>query len=294
MSALGIPVLVTYTVTASGQPAEAVPATPLQVSVAQVHLGLKGDPGDIHPSMNGLVLAAQAAANAAAQSAAAVDLGALGQAVEDSQAAQQAAEAAAGQSSDKANEAAASAAAIVAMAATLLTSLPTGAALPGANQGPIWHDDYATIMTWRTIGAYTGYASVDLGQVAYFDAETAPTGWIECAGQVCTDEALNAFRGTNVLRDLRGEFIRGWDHGRGVDAARAFGSTQGHSTQPHTHTITPPTAQYVGDMGSGGNVTATGAGTSWGSNKVFPTATGSYGTGETRPRNVALLPCIKR
>lgn len=288
MSALGIPVLVTYTVTASGQPAEAVPATPLQVSVAQVHLGLKGDPGDIHPSMNGLVLAAQAAANAAAQSAAAVDLGALGQAVTDSQTAKGEAEAAAGVAATKAGEAAGSAAAIVAMAATLLTSLPTGAALPGANQGPIWHDDYATIMTWRTIGAYTGYASVDLGQVAYFDAETPPTGWLECAGQVCTDAALNAFRGTNVLRDLRGEIIRGWDHARGVDTGRVFGSAQAGSVGNHSHTI----AIYPTTGGA-----LTGGVASYGTDRSggkYGSDTNVGGTAENRMRNVALLPCIKR
>ena len=289
MSALGIPVLVTYTVTASGQPAEAVPATPLQVSVAQVHQGLKGDPGDIHPSMNGLVLAAQAAANAAAQSAAAVDLGALGQAVEDSQAAQQAAEDAAEQATIKANEAADSAAAIVAMAATLLTSFPTGAALPAANQGPIWHDDYATIMTWRTIGDYTGYASVDLGQVAYFDAETPPTGWLECAGQLCTDAALNAFRGTNVLRDLRGEFLRGWDHGRGVDVGRVFGSAQTDLVKNHVHTVNIRTEAAGGAISAGqAPFGTTRTGSQYGTDN--PTGGGS----ENRPRNVALLPCIKR
>lgn len=37
------------------------------------------------------------------------------------------------------------------------------------------------------------------------------------------------------LPDLRGEFVRGWDDGRGVDSGRELGSSQGGATQSHTH-----------------------------------------------------------
>jgi hypothetical protein len=91
---IAVPVQVLWTVTASGQSASVTPATPLQVAVAQVHIGLKGAPGDIHPGMGMLLLEAQAAAAAAAQSAALVDLGVLEQSVLDAQTAQEMAEAA--------------------------------------------------------------------------------------------------------------------------------------------------------------------------------------------------------
>lgn len=41
--------------------------------------------------------------------------------------------------------------------------------------------------------------------------------------------------------ELRGEWLRGWDGTRGVDAARVFGSAQAEMIGPHTHTITTGT-----------------------------------------------------
>ena len=40
------------------------------------------------------------------------------------------------------------------------------------------------------------------------------------------------------LPDTRGEFLRGWDNTRGVDAGRGFGSWQAAMVGPHVHT--PP------------------------------------------------------
>ncbi|MBP2844476.1 tail fiber protein [Dickeya oryzae] len=58
---------------------------------------------------------------------------------------------------------------------------------------------------------------------------TAPTGWLKCNGQAF-DKAvyprLAQVYPSGVLPDLRGEFIRGWDDGRGVDSGRAIISKQ--------------------------------------------------------------------
>ncbi|STM21202.1 tail fiber protein [Escherichia coli] len=40
---------------------------------------------------------------------------------------------------------------------------------------------------------------------------------------------------TNKLPDLRGEFIRGWDDGRGIDTGRAFLNWQPHTILDHAH-----------------------------------------------------------
>ncbi|MEE9884259.1 hypothetical protein OYA63_27555, partial [Escherichia coli] len=42
---------------------------------------------------------------------------------------------------------------------------------------------------------------------------------------------------TNKLPDLRGEFIRGWDDGRGIDAARALLSIQNGMLEKHRHIV---------------------------------------------------------
>lgn len=57
-----------------------------------------------------------------------------------------------------------------------------------------------------------------------------PTGWLKCNGAAFSAEEypeLAKVYPTNKLPDLRGEFIRGWDDGRGIDAGREILSAQG-------------------------------------------------------------------
>lgn len=133
------------------------------------------------------------------------------------------------------------------------------------------------------------------GAVMAFAMSTAPTGWLKANGAAVsrtTYAALFSAIGTTFgvgdgsttfnLPDLRGEFIRGWDDGRGVDSGRVFGSAQAHAYQSHTHTITR------GAHGGDGDDAAIAAGTYGSFN------TGASGSSsETRPRNIALLYCIK-
>ncbi|WP_447518588.1 phage tail-collar fiber domain-containing protein [Escherichia coli] len=59
---------------------------------------------------------------------------------------------------------------------------------------------------------------------------TAPVGWLKCNGAIFTaaqyPKLAQAYPGLK-LPDLRGEFIRGWDDGRGVDDSRTLLSAQG-------------------------------------------------------------------
>ena len=142
-----------------------------------------------------------------------------------------------------------------------------------------------------------------VGTVIYSAASTAPSGFIICDGRALNRTsypALFAVIGTTYgagdgsttfnLPDLRGEFIRGWDGGRGADAGRGFGSWQSDAFQGHKHLPSSPVG-YGGGWGDqnrniGNGITETPG-----------TVDGGYGTPristETRPRNVALLPCIK-
>ena len=67
---------------------------------------------------------------------------------------------------------------------------------------------------------------------------TPPSGWLKCNGatfdKVKYPKLATAYP-SGVLPDLRGEFLRGWDDGRGVDSGRNILTTQSHDLGPHTH-----------------------------------------------------------
>lgn len=67
---------------------------------------------------------------------------------------------------------------------------------------------------------------------------TPPGGWLKCNGatfdKVKYPKLATAYP-SGVLPDLRGEFLRGWDDGRGVDSGRNILSAQGYAVGPHTH-----------------------------------------------------------
>lgn len=133
------------------------------------------------------------------------------------------------------------------------------------------------------------------GTVIHVAMSTAPNGYLKANGAAVSRTvyaALFAAIGTTYgtgdgtttfnLPDLRGEFIRGWDDARGVDSGRAIGSAQAQDLQSHTHTTGYTTAS-TGGTGASARVLTGSPGT----------ATGATGGTETRPRNVALLACIK-
>ena len=144
------------------------------------------------------------------------------------------------------------------------------------------------------------------GSVIWHASDTAPTGYIKANGATVsrtTYADLFAAIGTTFgvgdgsttfqIPDLRGEFIRGWDDSRGVDSGRSFGSAQADELGSHYHIEgmgcnTATTGRY-------GN-TATGVSryvhTSGGTDTDGPN-TSSTGGAETRPRNIAMLACIK-
>lgn len=142
-----------------------------------------------------------------------------------------------------------------------------------------------------------GRSLVPPGAVFYFATSTAPAGYLKADGTAVsrtTYAGLFATIGTTFgagdgsttfnLPDLRGEFIRGLDDGRGVDGLRALGSAQADAFKSHQHTYAKTSAGVATFFGG------SGPGDTFGDSNTLTTATG--GT-ETRPRNVALLACIK-
>ncbi|MEG0923294.1 MAG: phage tail protein [Comamonas sp.] len=153
-----------------------------------------------------------------------------------------------------------------------------------------------------TDGIYNESDEFMAGQIAYCAAGVIPSGWLECNGAAisrATYGTLFASIGTNYgvgdgattfnLPDLRGEFLRGADRGRGVDPGRALGSAQLDSVQDHKHDMPIGTlyAKAGGVIYSGGVYGDTSIGEKTG------LVNGAKSSGETRPRNVAVLTIIK-
>lgn len=139
------------------------------------------------------------------------------------------------------------------------------------------------------------------GAVQFFAMETAPVGWLKANGATIsriTYANLYAAIGTRFgagdgkttfnLPDLRGEFLRSFDDGRGVDIDRTLGDYQEDSLKSHNHclsTFKAVNANIFKPITTGAELSSVGIG-----KDVITSYTGES---ETRPRNIALLACIK-
>ena len=134
------------------------------------------------------------------------------------------------------------------------------------------------------------------GAVMPFAMNAAPSGWLAANGTAVsrtTYAALFAAIGTTYgagtggttfnLPDMRGYFVRG--SGTNADGTKsdAFGEKQADAFKKHSHTYSASTANQKHDFGSQQNHVGTGTGA----------VTGETGDTETRPKNIALLYCIK-
>ncbi|MGE5553290.1 MAG: phage tail protein [Betaproteobacteria bacterium] len=149
----------------------------------------------------------------------------------------------------------------------------------------------------RPLAGLRAWRPGDIKVVAY---STPEPGWLECNGAAVSRSAYAALfaaigttfgagDGTTTfnLPDLRGEFIRGWDHGRGVDPGRALGSWQADELKSHRHTT-----NFTGYYATGADA-RDGFGYDFYNDKSFSRDTTYTGGSETRPRNVAFMFVIK-
>ncbi|HBD1112944.1 TPA: phage tail protein [Escherichia coli] len=151
--------------------------------------------------------------------------------------------------------------------------------------------------------AYLGLgegSALPVGVPVPWPSATPPTGWLKCNGAPFSAEEypkLAKVYPTNELPDLRGEFIRGWDDGRGIDAGREILSAQGDAIRNivgHVSCVRrgPAHADRVDgtfryDSNWNTLIKSTDASDDWGSvvsfdaSRVVPTAP------ENRPRSIA-------
>ncbi|ENF4044992.1 tail fiber protein [Escherichia coli] len=146
-------------------------------------------------------------------------------------------------------------------------------------------------------------SALPVGVPVPWPSATPPTGWLKCNGAAFSAEEypeLAKAYPTNKLPDLRGEFIRGWDDGRGVDVGRALLSLQAGMLEKHRHIVVANDGYDTKDewelatifkktytQGRGLDATNTGG-------SLIPSPTlhsrgsiGNTGGSETRPRNIA-------
>lgn len=173
------------------------------------------------------------------------------------------------------------------------------------------------------------------GTVITFGGAVAPAGYLKCNGDavdrtvyadlyLAIGDLYGAGDGSTTFNipDLRGEFVRGFDDGKGVDSGRVMGSSQGEDIKPHGHNVgLVASGKHAHKQGIGLSYTAGGKAHTYPSpnqsgwtndtSGSYSTSTTSYdsvsevanhthtinqnnyGTLETRPINIALLYCIK-
>ncbi|HFI3772741.1 TPA: phage tail protein [Escherichia coli] len=147
--------------------------------------------------------------------------------------------------------------------------------------------------------AYLGLgegSALPVGVPVPWPSATPPTGWLKCNGAAFSAEEypeLAKVYPTNKLPDLRGEFIRGWDDGRGIDTSRSLLSSQGDAirniigalvdvrfnTYPSDSGVF--TTSVIGDASSDSIKGGYAKRVTFDASRVVPTAN------ENRPRNIA-------
>ncbi|HAV8977782.1 TPA: tail fiber protein [Escherichia coli] len=163
----------------------------------------------------------------------------------------------------------------------------------------------ADILTYLGLGEGS---ALPVGVPVPWPSATPPTGWLKCNGAPFSAEEYPKLAKAYPklkLPDLRGEFIRGWDDGRGVDSARLLLSSQAASILEHNHemqgwTGNPLMASDVYSsmssvfavqlsIGDGGLLYSwkDGSGTTNDSKRMNRTNHVSSGAGDGSPRNIA-------
>ncbi|WP_282412263.1 phage tail protein [Pseudomonas sp. PS01299] len=207
-----------------------------------------------------------------------------------------------------------------------------GRATAGANPETLAGFGIKDSYTKSEVEALIAKASaLPVGSIVAFPVDAPPPGFLELDNSVkssATYPDLSAYLGGKFnkgdegvgnfrLPEARGEFLRGWDHGRGVNAGRVIGTSEGESVINHVH-VDNYLVDNTAVPGIPGVSNASVSQSVWG--KVYGTAGGSLksylsndqangfagngigglysgpmkgGGTETRPRNIAVMWCIK-
>lgn len=154
---------------------------------------------------------------------------------------------------------------------------------------PVGFTAYSTLST-QPVGRWIKGNGSALSRTAYADlfaAASASSNYVSQALKDADPETYAGYYGdgdgstTFTLPDLRAEFIRGWDDGRGIDAGRAFGSWQDSDNKAHNHTEYGTKQEDLVGVGPLSVL------------RFSTGSTGMSGGNESRPRNVAYTAWIR-
>ncbi|WP_311885990.1 MULTISPECIES: phage tail protein [unclassified Pseudomonas] len=181
-----------------------------------------------------------------------------------------------------------------------------GRATAGANPETLAGFGIKDSYTKAEVEALIAKASaLPVGSIVAFPVDAPPPGFLELDNSVkssATYPDLSAYLGGKFnkgdegtgnfrLPETRGEFLRGWDHGRGVDAGRGLGSWQADDNKSHAHTVTRMQA-FANATGSNPSAVVVDNGNTAVITN-FAAGFNSSGGAEARPRNIAVMWCIK-
>ncbi|WP_339538896.1 phage tail-collar fiber domain-containing protein [Pseudomonas sp. RA_15y_Pfl2_54] len=177
-----------------------------------------------------------------------------------------------------------------------------GRATAGANPETLAGFGIKDSYTKAEVEALIAKASaLPVGSIVAFPVDSPPPGFLELDNSVkssATYPDLSAYLGGKFnkgdegvgnfrLPEARGEFLRGWDHGRGVDAGRGLGSWQADDNKSHIHGTT---YDVIADIFMPGDVRRNYLQQY---NNIDDVVTKASGGAEARPRNIAVMWCIK-
>jgi microcystin-dependent protein len=153
-------------------------------------------------------------------------------------------------------------------------------------------------VTAAKLAADVGVLFVPAGAVMPFAMNSAPTGWLAASGTavsrttyatlfaaISTTYGVGDGSTTFNLPDLRGYFVRGSGTNSDATESGTFGAKQADAFEAHTHLLTL-------NQNSTSNGTTT-AESSFNGPATGNATTSSTGDTETRPKNIAMLYCIK-
>lgn len=151
--------------------------------------------------------------------------------------------------------------------------------------------------------------STEAGHVSTWTTDSLPTGFLECDGtglDTTTYATLFAAIGythggsgaTFNLPDYRGEFLRGFDNGAGIDTGRAIGSSQNGQYGSHNHLggtkVYTAENEAYGGVGTNSGGVSSWVASSFSREQHYTSSTGgTENSSETRPRNKAVKYVIK-